>query len=192
MKYPRIITLALLSTATIATAAPTQSLATPKKPPTHADLVKLKAAQDKAAPPAEPAKPIAKAKRKTLIGSSTLLANNGHWTLIPKGAVIYIPERHKGKLVSKPTGTLIEWKKFLIANHGWIHVHPVTMTQAQGKDKLADDVMKAYQSMGKVVVATCAGGPISVAPISLLTEEETAELKAKAAATGQSTPNGPR
>jgi len=178
MKNTSIITLISLAAISLAVADTAKSTVTPKKRPSHADLIKKKSAEKKTPQATTPAKPLVKAKRKTLIGNSTLLASNGQWTLIPRGSVIHIPERLKSKVVLKPTGTLIEWKKFLIANHGWLHTHSIKMTQAQGKEKLKDDAMKAYKSMGKVIVATCSGGPISVAPISLLTEEE----KEKAAA----------
>lgn len=142
---------------------------TPKKRATHEDLVKKKKELDKAPSVVTPDKkePTIKVTKKSLIGSSTLLAYNGQWTLVPKGAVIHIPERQKNKVVTVPTGRLVEWKRFLRKNHGWIHIHAVTMTQAQGEEKINQDTIKAYKTMGKIVIATCAGGPISVAPDSL-------------------------
>lgn len=144
----------------------------PRKRPTHAEISKKQEEQAKNKPKTEAVakKPIVTIKKRTLIGRSTLLAHGGHWTLVPKGALIHIPKHLVGKVVPKPQGTLIEWNKFLRNNYGWLHVHPVTMKQAQGKEKLVPEQIKAYQSMGKIVVATCAGGPISVAPDALKVE----------------------
>lgn len=165
-----LVSIALLSFSYAEEKAPV----TPKKRVSHADLVKKKKELEKK--PSEviaPAtKPTVQVKKKSLIGSSTLLANNGTWTLVPKGSVIHIPENLKSKIVTAPTGRLIEWKTFLRKNHGWIHTHAINMTQAQGKDKVNQDTIKAYKSMGKIVVATCSGGPISVAPDALKPEEE--------------------
>ncbi len=142
------------------------------KRPTHADIVKIQDKQkhekhkhNKSRPLTE--KPLVTIKKRSLIGSSTLLAHGAHWTLVPKGSVIHVPARLKDKVVSKPTGTLISWKKFLVSNYGWLHTHPVKMTQAQGREKIDQKTIKAYKTMGKLVVATCAQGPISVAPKSL-------------------------
>lgn len=165
----------LLSAGLLALAAAEPATApTPKKRASHADLVKKKKELEKKAAVVSPEakKPSVKVAKKSLIGSSTLLANNGQWTLVPRGSVIHIPERLKDKVVAAPTGRLVEWKSFLRRNHGWIHIHSVKMTQAQGREKISQDAIKAYKSMGKIVVAACAGGPISVAPDSLKPEEE--------------------
>ncbi|BDS08511.1 hypothetical protein NT6N_35510 [Oceaniferula spumae] len=147
---------------------------TPKKRPSHADLVKKKAELDKEAPKLTPVeeKAALKVKKRSLIGNSTLLANNGQWTLVPKGAVLYVPKQLQDKVVQAPSGYLVDWKTFLRKNHGWLHLYSVNMTQAQGKDKVSPEAIKAYTSIGKVVVATCSGGPISVAPDALKPEEE--------------------
>ena len=41
------------------------------------------------------------------------------------------------------------------------------MSQAKGRNKINQKAIEAYQSIGKIVVATCAKGPISVAPDAL-------------------------
>lgn len=147
---------------------------TPKKRVSHEDLIqKKKELAKKTAEVVAPdeAPPIV-VKKKSLIGSSTLLTNNGQWTLVPKGSVLHIPENLKSKIVTAPSGKLIEWKTFLRKNHGWIHIHTVKMTQAQGKEKVSQDAIKAYKTMGKIVIATCAGGPISIAPDALKPAEK--------------------
>jgi len=46
------------------------------------------------------------------------------------------------------------------------------MVQAQGKEVINQKTIKAYESIGKIVVATCSGGPISVAPSTYKIEAE--------------------
>lgn len=141
-----------------------------KKPTTHKEIAaKQKEQADKKAEKHGdgPIKPIVTVKKRSLIANSSLLASGGDWTLIPRGSVIHIPLHLKNKVVSKPKGKLINWKNFLRKNYGWLHVHEIKMTQAQGREKIDQKAIKAYKSIGKIVVATCAKGPISVAPDSL-------------------------
>ncbi len=137
----------------------------PRKPPTHAELAKKRAdlAQKKVVRIATSKKPLAKHKKQSLINNSTLLADGSNWTLVPKGAVLNVPARYQDKIVIKPTGKLLEWRKFLRKNQGWLQTYPVSMKEAQGKHKMSDKAVAAYHSIGKVIVATCANGPISVA-----------------------------
>lgn len=148
--------------------------------PTHAELAKKQAEQrahkhnhDHDA--AKPIKPLVTVKKRSLVGSSTLLASGAHWTIVPKGSVIYLPPRLKGKVVSKPQGTLQDWPVFLRENYGWIHLHPISLQHAQGQKFLGEKPMKAYKSMGKAVIATCGGSPISVAPQAFVPPVDNAE-----------------
>jgi len=174
-----LLSVALLCSATAQTTTP----ATQKKRPTHADIIaKREAAAKEAAKKATRAGnnentpkvgPAILRKKKSLLGRSTLLANNNQWTLIPKGAVIHIPEHLKDKIILKPEKRrIVDWKTFHRINHGWIHIHKVNMDQARGNEKISQKTIQAYKTMRKVVVATNNGDPISVAPNSLKPEEE--------------------
>ena len=139
----------------------------PRKPPTHAELTKKRAEiaknNKKKAGIVDGQKSIVLTKERSLIANSTLLAHGRYWTLVPRGSVIHIPPRYRDKIVSKPTGELLEWHKFLRRNQGWLQTLPITMKQAQGKDMVGEKSTKAYQSIGKVIVGTCANGPITMA-----------------------------
>ncbi len=162
----------------LASAEPEKPAPTPVLRPTHANIVKKRQEQnkenEKAAPPQANAgdEPLVKTKKRSLINSSTLLTSFGKWTLIPRGSIIYLPKRLQDKITTKPEGELVNWKIFLHKNRGWIHLHPVTMVQAQGKETINPKTIKAYQSIGKIIVATCAGGPISVAPSAYQLEDD--------------------
>jgi len=135
---------------------------TPKPRPSHADLIKKRKDNQPKITEQETNQKIVKPAKKSLIGSSTLISDGRNWTLLPKGSVVHIPEMHKKKIVSKPVGKLMEWKKFLTRNGSWIQTYPVEMKQAQGKESLNKEKFLRFQKLNKIVVATCASGPISV------------------------------
>lgn len=116
-------------------------------------------------------KPLVK-KRPNLVERSTLLANEGHWVMIPKTALIFTPERYKDNVVTKAQGSLLTWSAFLKKNRGWIHTHEVNLLQAKGKELVDQKVIAAYKSMGKVVIATYKNNPITVKAAALLPPEK--------------------
>jgi len=146
--------------------------------PTHASLAKKQKEQKSKKytnGEVKEIKPIVTVKKRSLIGSSTLIASGNHWTIVPKGAVIHLPDLLKSKVVSKPQGKLQHWPVFLRENSGWIHLHPVSLKHAHGQKFLGEKPMKAYKSMGKMVIATRGGNPISVAPKAFVPPVEEAD-----------------
>lgn len=146
--------------------------------PTHAQLAKKQAAyhaKRHGNKEEVPIKPIVTIKKRSLVGMSTLLAARGHWALVPKGAVIHIPKKLQAKVVTKPQGTLQDWPVFLRENAGWIHLFPVDLEIARGKKTIGEKQMKAYKTMGKMVIATSGGYPVSVAPKALVPPAKDAE-----------------
>ena len=103
-------------------------------------------------------------KKYDLIKNSTILTSGGLWTPIPRGAVIYAPSHLKSKITIQPKSKLVDWVVFFRKNAGWIHLHRVTMAQARGTESLTPETIKAYQSMGKIVIATYQNSIISVMP----------------------------
>ena len=87
------------------------------KRPTHKDIVKTQQEQKRAkhkknTSRALTKKPLVKIKKRSIIGSATLLGSGEHWTLVPRGSVVYIPPRLKAKIITKPMGSLIGWKRY--------------------------------------------------------------------------------
>lgn len=128
----------------------------------------LPAAEEKASD--APVLPIK--KRPSLMERSTLLTSGNSWVMIPKTAVIYLPDRYSNKVVTKPKGSLMGWNAFLRKNSGWIHTHEVTVQQARGIEVIDQKIIQAYQGMGKVVIATYQKNPITVKPSSLIIPEK--------------------
>lgn len=150
---------------------------TPKPRPSHqsvqAEIAKQQKGKNKqgdaSTKPVE--KPVDQNKEFNIADESTLLASKGLWTPVPKGTVIYTPKHLKSKIVSQPKGKISDWKQFFYKNRGWIHLHPVTIAQARGS-QIKPELIKAYQSMGKMVIATYQKNPISVMPEALVIPKE--------------------
>ncbi|MBK1830552.1 hypothetical protein JIN77_07430 [Verrucomicrobiaceae bacterium R5-34] len=152
-------------------AAPDASAIVVSERPTHAQLAKKQTdyrTQRHGSAEVRSVKPIVTVKKRSLMGMSTLLASRGHWALVPKGSIIHMPQQLKGKLVTSPQGKLQDWPVFLRENAGWIHLFPVDLAIARGHKTIDEKQMKAYQTMGKMVIATSGGYPVSVSEQALV------------------------
>ena len=103
-------------------------------------------------------------KPADLVGRSTILSFGGTWTIVPKGAVLHVPQAMRGRVDVAQEGTFVAWRDFYTRNRGWIHLQSVKMEQARGEKALAEEITAAYARIGRVVVAVCHGGPISIRP----------------------------
>ena len=108
---------------------------------------------------------------KSILSRSTVLSSGTHWTIVPKRAVVYVPPSYRARVDGKRTGKLIDWATFLQRNRGWVHSVEVTLDQARGKVAIQKETEEAYKRLGRVVVATCQRGPISVNPYKAPEEE---------------------
>ena len=135
------------------------------------------------------AMPVISEKRKgpdssSLIKRSAVLSSDRNWTIVPKGAVLHVPQQYQVRVNGKRAGKLIPWKTFYTQNRGWIHVHSVSMDQARGEEKMDPKQVEVYKSVSRVVVSVCHGGPISViAPKEEEKELDPAEVEIKTVST---------
>ena len=113
--------------------------------------------------PAEPGE-IERKKREasSLIKRSTILSFGGFWTIVPKDAVLHVPANYRSRLATRPTGRLLTWQDFYTRNRGWIHTQNVTLSDARGDSELTKEAVDAYRRTGRLVVAVCHQGPISL------------------------------
>jgi hypothetical protein len=102
------------------------------------------------------------AEEQSLIKQSAILHDGTNWTLVPKGAVIFLPETMKSRVDVKPAGTLLGWAAFLAKNQAWITTTDVSFEQASGKKPLLPERVAFWTKQQKVVIATHQNGPISV------------------------------
>lgn len=108
-----------------------------------------------AAAPCRPAAP-------SIIRKSMVLHDGKNWTIVPSGAVIYLPESARERIDAKPVGTLLPWVDFLAKNSTWIATDEVTFEQAAGNESLPAGQAAAWTKQNKLVVAVHHSGPISV------------------------------
>jgi hypothetical protein len=113
----------------------------------------------------KPAKGEAKVVRpvnQSIINQSTVLHDGRHWTLIPNGAVLFLPDAMKARVNAKPVGTLLPWSDFLAINRSWITTNEVTFDQAAENEPLPAERKEFWANQDKIVVAVHQQGPISV------------------------------
>ncbi len=103
--------------------------------------------------------------QKDLISQSDFLSFQGLMTLVPKRAILQIPENYKERVTVLPGAKILGWAQFYAANRGWITTVEVSRAQAEGKTDLPEDTHKQITKCGNLVVATYMGGPISVLPL---------------------------
>ena len=99
-----------------------------------------------------------------LIASSDILCHRGNATLVPKGAVIQVPDRFSSRL-KMPEGTqILTWSAFFALNRDWIRTVEVTRAQAEGVEPFPKATVEMMKTSKIVIVATLQGGPISMLP----------------------------
>jgi hypothetical protein len=112
--------------------------------------------------PAEGSVKVARPKEQSIIKQSTILHDGNHWTLVPNGAVVYVPVAMKSRVNAKIIGTLLPWRDFLARNPSWITTSEVSLGQAAGKESLPAERVAFWEKRDKVVIAVYQNGPISV------------------------------
>lgn len=117
--------------------------------------------------------PALKNTNRDLIKESTVLCYRGFLTLVPKQAVIHLPERLKDRFEVRPGIKVQSWADFYQANRGWIKTVEVTRAQAMGQAPLSEDLITSFETSTSAVIATFKGGPISVLPYKEPEADET-------------------
>lgn len=97
--------------------------------------------------------------------NSEVVAHADYHTVVPKGCVLYVPDKFRSRAVVKPHGRFIIWPKFLQRNATWLHQYEVTLDQARGLSPIDPERMKRLKQTGKVVLAVYKRNPISVLPL---------------------------
>lgn len=101
---------------------------------------------------------------RDLIKESTVICFNGNLTLVPKRAVLFIPEKLEERIGVKPKQRVKTWADFYQSNRGWIRTVEVSREQAMGQKPISEGILEAIAKSSSLVVATFKNGPISVIP----------------------------
>ncbi|RPJ34237.1 MAG: hypothetical protein EHM17_07365 [Verrucomicrobiaceae bacterium] len=111
--------------------------------------------------PAEGEAKVGRPAGQSIINQSTVLHDGTRWTIIPDGAVLFVPEQMKARVGAEPSGQLLGWTEFLTANRGWLTTCEVSFDQATGKESLPAERCGFWAKQDKIVVAVHQRGPIS-------------------------------
>lgn len=112
--------------------------------------------------PVEGEAKIARPQDQSIIKQSTILHDGGNWTLVPNGAVVFLPETMKHRVKPSPAGNLLSWVDFLTANRSWITTVEVSFDQAAGHKPIPPERAAFWAKQDKIVIAVHQRGPISV------------------------------
>jgi hypothetical protein len=112
--------------------------------------------------PAEGEAKVVRPVNQSIIAQSTILNDGKNWTLVPNGAVVFLPESMQHRINAKPVGNLLAWNDFLEQNSTWLSTNEVSFDQAAGNEPLPADSSESWRKKKKMVVAVHQQGPISV------------------------------
>lgn len=101
-----------------------------------------------------------------LLENSEFITFNDNTTLVPKNALVLIPEKYKDRINNhKPGSKILSWVDFFKLNRGWISTVEVTLAQAKGETPISPELLETLSKSGNLVVAVLKNGPISVRPL---------------------------
>ncbi|MES2996137.1 MAG: hypothetical protein V4733_04930 [Verrucomicrobiota bacterium] len=149
---------------------------------THEDLVKkLKSTETvdpmkrmKASSGADPSK---KNQPEDILNRVDFICFNGAATLVPKRAIISVPENLKSRLILTSNTPITHWPDFYIRNRGWITTIEVSRAQAEGKEPFPAETTERIAQSTNLVIAMFQGSPISVLPLKTPPVETTGPIK---------------
>ena len=121
--------------------------------------------------------PAVRTHSRDLVRDSTIISFKGNLTLVPKRAVLHIPDEMADRIGAKSGQKVLTWADFLQSNRGWIRTVEVSRDQVMGNAPLPPNIVAAFAKSSSMVVATFKGGPVSVLPVKEpeSTEENTEE-----------------
>jgi hypothetical protein len=105
---------------------------------------------------------VVRTNEPSIIKQSTILHYGTNWTIVPKGAVAYVPDNMKSRVDVAPSGTLLSWLDFLTNNRSWLSTCEITVNQATGTDPIPAERAAFWAKQDKVVIAVHQGGPITL------------------------------
>ena len=101
-------------------------------------------------------------KPVNILERSEFLSFNGLGTLVPKGSVLHVPAGYRNRIGMAAGARIVPWAEFYRANRGWLSTHEVSRKQAEAEQPLTEAALESIAKSSTVVVATLAGGPITV------------------------------
>jgi len=94
--------------------------------------------------------------------NSEFIVFEGNVTLVPKGAIIHVPERYKANVVTRMQGNFMLWNEFVSRYRGLVTAFEVSLAEATGEAPIKPERLEAGQKTGLILVGTLNHNPISV------------------------------
>ena len=102
--------------------------------------------------------------KTNLPNESKYITNKKVTTIVPKDAILHIPESLKKFVISEPTGDLHMWAKFYGQNRNLVSHFEVTLKQASGLAPIDPNRITVAKKENKIIVAVMRGNPTSFIP----------------------------
>ena len=107
---------------------------------------------------AEPYKPT------DLLERSYVINRGGVATLVPKQAVLHVPENLNGCMGMTREAEVVNWPEFYRNNRSWIQTIEVKRAQAEGREPLPEEMKERVAESSQMVIAVYHANPITVLP----------------------------
>jgi hypothetical protein len=93
---------------------------------------------------------------------SDFIAVSGRTVIVPKGAILHVPERLRASVVAAPQGKLLAWQEFLAGNIALVSTLEITLEEASGAEPIAPERLETAIRSDRMIVAVLRGNPTSV------------------------------
>lgn len=170
MKRPPVIILAALAVFPLLPAQQEEGKRVFRDAATHESLVPIL----REATASDPMKDLEKSegedpskenRPQNLIESSDLISFQGVTTLVPKRAIMMVPENFKDRINNHTPGNrVVGWLDFYAMNLGWITTVEISRGQAGGNEPLSEGLSEQLAKSKNMVVTVMESGPISSMP----------------------------
>ncbi|QQL44526.1 hypothetical protein [Sulfuriroseicoccus oceanibius] len=97
----------------------------------------------------------------SIYDNSTIIAYDGKHTILPEGAVMFVPEVLSDRVVNEPVGQFVLWPEFLRQNFGWLRTIDLSVEEATGKEHLKEPLLEAIVADQRISVSVYQRHPIS-------------------------------
>ena len=82
--------------------------------------------------------------------------------ILPKGSVLFCPEKHSKRILKAPKGKIISFNAFIAANRNWITTLEVSPQRIRGNEPITDEERVNLEKAGKIVISTMRQNPVTV------------------------------
>eukprot|EP00903_Cladosiphon_okamuranus_P003589 g3587.t1 len=108
--------------------------------------------------PSEGEDPSVKNRPQDIISSSDVISFGGLTTLVPKKAIMQIPEIYADRINNHTPGNrIVGWFDFYRMNRAWITTVEVTRVQAEGREPIPEEVAENLEKNRNLIIATYSG-----------------------------------